>query len=77
MIAFDCIKCRRLGVDCEGYIPELPGENEFTELPCLEPEEESEEELEEKRSGQTGLCHFRMPHDIHVNGAVREERGPT
>jgi len=44
MICFQCLDCRRFRVDCEGYTPELSGEDEYIELLCYEPEDCEEEE---------------------------------
>ena len=43
-ICFRCLGCRRFGVDCEGYIPELPKEDPYMDLPCYEPEDDDEED---------------------------------
>lgn len=41
-ICFRCLDCRRFGVDCEGYVPELPEEDPYMDLPCYEPEDDAE-----------------------------------
>ena len=39
MICFQCLDCQRFRRDCNGYTPTLPGEDEYMELPCYEPDD--------------------------------------